>query len=269
MENANPAKKRARKPRRSGQSRKQKDALRKARQAQQDETDTDKENIQHPPPSPTKPYRDKIAILQARNAQLEVENAGLKKKLCLEQQKRRRRDAALLKAKEQQTSLQKDVVPGLQRDIGAVRAQLKAVYLEGETLRRRLLGWEGKVEAVRERLEKAQKEKWALRKRCKRAEGVLARAVARTRHEAAKENSKFRVYNHGFYTRKARAMARFLISTGTSEKNVGKVIQTMGGIMGKSIDRVMSARTVQHVVAEGGLAAEMQVCQEIINTPGK
>ncbi|KAF8874912.1 hypothetical protein CPB85DRAFT_1201875, partial [Mucidula mucida] len=126
---------------------------------------------------------------------------------------------------------------------------------------------EGKVEAVRERLEKAQKEKWALRKRCKRAEGVLARAVARTRRKAAKENSKFRVYNHGFYTRKARAMARFLISTGTSEKNVGKVIQTMGGIMGKSIDRVMSARTVQRVVAEGGLAAEMQVCQEIINTP--
>lgn len=97
---------------------------------------------------------------------------------------------------------------------------------------------------------------------------MLARAVERSRQKALKDSAKISITKRGIYTAQARQIARFLVSTGCSEKKVGRVIQSVGAMMGMMIKKRMSQRTVQRCITEGGLAAKMQAGHEMVKVKG-
>ena len=79
----------------------------------------------------------------------------------------------------------------------------------------------------------------------------------------------FQLVKKGVYTQQARALARYLVSTGTAEKKVGAAIKTVGMAFGVKIKRTMSARTVKRAGLEGGVAADIQLVYEILKSDSK
>ncbi|KAI5885906.1 uncharacterized protein SCHCODRAFT_02753181 [Schizophyllum commune H4-8] len=76
-----------------------------------------------------------------------------------------------------------------------------------------------------------------------------------------------RVRSKGAFTPAARAIALKLVLSGCAEHAVGGVIQELGRLVGirrlNAIPR-MSARTVSRIIAEGGIAAKIQLGYEIM-----
>lgn len=72
----------------------------------------------------------------------------------------------------------------------------------------------------------------------------------------------------GAYTVQARAMARYLVKTGTAEKHVGHAIKHLGGMLGIEVNHVMSKRTVQRAILEEGVASDIQLGFEMAKSQG-
>ena len=94
-------------------------------------------------------------------------------------------------------------------------------------------------------------------------------AALRLRQQAFSRHHPFQLVKKGVYTQQARALARYLVSTGTAEKKIGAAIKTVGMAFGVNIKRTMSARTVKRTVLEGGVAADIQLAYEIEKSDSK
>ncbi|KAJ7050588.1 hypothetical protein C8F01DRAFT_1092374 [Mycena amicta] len=250
---------------RQGQSRTQKGNLAKARAKLKADVSSTHPAPQNPPDSPRKPLRDRISVLEAENDGLRDENGALKRKLGVEKQGRRRARKTI-DALRSGNSEQSYGLRACRNDLIDVRLSLTHSQNEIRVLQARLAGDDGRVAGLRERLEKALKRNRALEKQRLRAKGVLEHAIEHTRRQTQQKTSHFALFRRGVYSRPARAMARMLICSGTSEKNVGGVIQAIGTMMGKKVDRKMSERTAGRCMTEGGLAAEMQLAKEMMDT---
>jgi len=67
----------------------------------------------------------------------------------------------------------------------------------------------------------------------------------------------------GIVTNDARALARDLVRLGVPASNVNTVIRTVAQPMGITVEGNISDRTVRRVVLEGGIAAQVQVVDEV------
>ena len=67
----------------------------------------------------------------------------------------------------------------------------------------------------------------------------------------------------GVYTTQAREIARLLVKSGCAEWKIGKVIKSVGRIFGVEVEGNMSQCTVQRVILEGGIAADVQLSFEM------
>jgi chromosome segregation ATPase len=170
----------------------------------------------------------------------------------------------------------------------AQKANLKRMMKEGyhlrgalETVRKEMKELEVTTDQTTQilqervkRLEKAKKEviqdRSKLRKRCQQLATTLKSLKKRAADlKAAKSPTMFKMTQKGVYTRQARVLARFMVSTGTSEAKVGATLQKIGQILGIKIDRKMNKRTVQRAVLEAGSAADIQLAYEMANASSK
>ncbi|KAI5825463.1 hypothetical protein K523DRAFT_420000 [Schizophyllum commune Tattone D] len=81
------------------------------------------------------------------------------------------------------------------------------------------------------------------------------------------ENFKRRIKDAGVFTPATRAIARKLVISGCAEHAVGGVIQELGRLVGiRRLSEIphMSARTVARIIAEGGIAARIQLGYEMM-----
>ncbi|KAF7321381.1 hypothetical protein MKEN_00658400 [Mycena kentingensis (nom. inval.)] len=266
--------------RRKGKSAAQKENLRKARDAAT--TAAHKRTIlsrKKPPHARAAlvELRNDIQVLWSENAALrrtvtgvESENAALRKKVttltkrCRREAQRRRRLESVEYKLRQQLAEQSGGMQACWNDLVRVKLELVRAQNEVQLLTGRLQGDVVKTEEVRARLKESLKKNRALEKSRKRAKQVLEDAIARTRLDAQRKSSHFKLFRRGAYTQKARAIARLLLRSGTAEKNVGRVMQAVGGMMGKKVSRVMSGRTTSRASLEGGLAGQMQMCKEMV-----
>ncbi|KAJ2936694.1 hypothetical protein H1R20_g398, partial [Candolleomyces eurysporus] len=69
--------------------------------------------------------------------------------------------------------------------------------------------------------------------------------------------------NKGVYTREARELARYLVRSGTAEKNVGQALQEIAKVFRVEVDQRMDRRTVQRAILEIGIAADIQLGYEM------
>ena len=67
----------------------------------------------------------------------------------------------------------------------------------------------------------------------------------------------------GIVTNDAHALAHNLVGLGVLGSNVNTVICTVAQPMGITVEGNISDRTVRHVVLEGGIAAQVQVVDEV------
>ncbi|KAK0421689.1 hypothetical protein EV421DRAFT_1894230 [Armillaria borealis] len=101
---------------------------------------------------------------------------------------------------------------------------------------------EQQMQDFQQRLQDCTEEKQTLKKKCNRAAVTLARVTL-------KNSRTFTIIQKGIYTAQAQAIARFLVR---------QVIQ--------AVTHKMSQRTVQCCITEGGIAAKIQVADEMSNT---
>ncbi|KDR76527.1 hypothetical protein GALMADRAFT_67262 [Galerina marginata CBS 339.88] len=103
-------------------------------------------------------------------------------------------------------------------------------------------------------------------KRCRRLEAAKRR-LKRRMHERSKSHpNTFRMMEKGCYTAAARSLARLLVSTGTAEAKVGGALVEIGDALGVKVNRRVNRRSVQRFILEKGVAADIQLVYEIINS---
>lgn len=105
----------------------------------------------------------------------------------------------------------------------------------------------------------------ALKARCARAPKILKRAI----QKASARPHIIKLTRHGVFTPEARALARIVVQSGCSQAKVGRVIQSIGKLLGITIKTPMSRRTVGRTILEGGVAAKIQLGYEMSRTQSK
>jgi hypothetical protein len=113
--------------------------------------------------------------------------------------------------------------------------------------------------ALKETVGLLRKKNKALQQKIRRATKSLSVSI-----ERSKSRAHFgRVTRKGIYTVQARKIARLMVDAGCARGKVGTLMERVGKIFGVQVDRSMSRRSVSRAIAEGGIAAKMQVAYEI------
>lgn len=196
----------------------------------------------------------------SRLPQVQAQLKLCKKKYEVQRRKNLRLQRTNAQLKEANRELKTVQVPALQRQVRALQKDITSIQALATAA---LSRYQTRIADISNKLTSTLSENRKLRKQVKRSPLVIARAIEKGQTEAARKGSIFRIMHKGIYTNKARAIARSLVKSGVSERKIGKVIQEIGGMMGKTIKDCMSQRTVQRVVQEGGVAANMQIVHEM------
>lgn len=162
----------------------------------------------------------------------------------------------------------------VQRYVTKLRKQ-KAAVMELKKLRRLYSSLEGKVceekeqalqvamiseqqmLEVRNELKKSTAQTRALRRMQKRLKESLTKLKLASKLKQPPLVKK--LLHKGTYTTQAREIARLLVKSGCAERKIGKVIKSVGRVFGVEVKGNMSQRTVQRVILEGGIAADVQL----------
>jgi len=115
------------------------------------------------------------------------------------------------------------------------------------------------VEMWKNKLAASRQEERNLRARVDRAPGIMERAIQKAVDQVKKDEYVFDLMEKGIYTPEARALARCLVTAGCSQDYVGILIQQISKSVGVTVARKMSRRTVSRSIAEGGVAAQIQM----------
>lgn len=243
------------KPRRQGKSRKQLDTLAKARAAKLGQ-DTD----QHCQPT------RKRAANHSKHEEVQQSVHLLKKQVEVYKTKyynERRKNKRLGRTVEEL----KGDVKGMTEQVRTMRATLDRLGREAARTKEEL---EYEVKGLREKISKLEegrkelvRDRTVLRKRTQRLLQAKRKLKEKLQHLKRTRPRTFRMMKSGIYTRQARALARFLVATGMAEDKVGVALKQVAGVLGMDVDRVMTARTVQRCVLEGGVASDIQLTFEM------
>lgn len=106
--------------------------------------------------------------------------------------------------------------------------------------------------------------------RVNRHPDVLMKAIERTQRLTRRQNLTYKLTRKGVYTPEARALCRTLVDAGCSQELVGKVIRKVCQTAGMTLKgKTVSRRTVSRAIAEGGVAAELQIGYELAEARGE
>jgi len=119
------------------------------------------------------------------------------------------------------------------------------------------------IALCKEKLAQSKLEVRALKARLDRAPGIRERDLQKALGKMQKNQQVFDLMAKGIYTPQARALARNLVTAGCSQDSVGILIQKIAHTVGVQVPVVMSRRTVHRAIAEGGIAAKMQLGMQV------
>ncbi|CAA7263684.1 unnamed protein product [Cyclocybe aegerita] len=102
--------------------------------------------------------------------------------------------------------------------------------------------------------------------RCKHLTSAKTALKKKIRAKLKLKPSTFHMTEKGRYTARARSLARLLIWSGTAEAKVGAALQEIGQVLGVKIDKKMSQWTAHCTVLELGVAADIQLVYEILQS---
>lgn len=177
--------------------------------------------------------------------------------------KNRRYKSAIAAQKQQITQYKKVEIPFYLQRISVLERELTLLQ---KRLSHHLSHVNSKLARLRLEVTGLRNENRNLRKQRKRAGTVLRNSIKKAKMQAAHRSQVFHLKHKGIFTPATRALVRFLVQKGVSERNVGTVIQTVAELMGQSVDRCITQRSVQRIVAEGLIATKIQMGYELIKT---
>jgi hypothetical protein len=74
--------------------------------------------------------------------------------------------------------------------------------------------------------------------------------------------------DHGRWSEPARRAVQDLYNVGCSIRSIGKVLTLCSELLGVNLDGVPSRRSIMRMILEGGVLAELQMIQELMNVNG-
>jgi chromosome segregation ATPase len=108
-----------------------------------------------------------------------------------------------------------------------------------------------------------------LKKRCKYLTNSNQKLKSHPQNGMKNHSSVFQMKAKRRYSDQARRLARLLVASGTAETKVGKTLVEIGNELGIEVKGEMSTRTVQRTILEKGVAADMQIAYEVLNSGSK
>jgi hypothetical protein len=122
-----------------------------------------------------------------------------------------------------------------------------------------------KVRVVKQKLKESSKVITTLRKAQKSASSRQERAVRVALNKTIKEKSVHKLLHNGVYTNETRSLVRQLAHAGCSQSKVGYIITTVFQSAGVETVGEVSRRSVNCMIKEGYLAAQLQLGHEMAN----
>ena len=104
-----------------------------------------------------------------------------------------------------------------------------------------------------------------LEKKNARATAVHENSLRRARAKVLADRSVHRLFNKGTFTNKTRNLVRLLIQAGCSQGYITQVIHAVFNTAGITVIGDVSRRSVSRIVAEGFIAAQVQLGHEMKN----
>ncbi|PPR01504.1 hypothetical protein CVT26_015127 [Gymnopilus dilepis] len=209
------------------------------------------------PPSPSKVIK-----------KLTAENTELRKKVKKATQRywnAQRRHERLVKTDD----LRKGDLKQAKEDSSRLRGVLSMLGKEVEEVRN---SSEEVIAGLKERIERLIQAKKDLAndhavavRRCRRLQEAKKLLKKRMEERSHKHPTIFRMMHRGRYTPAARKLARLMVSAGAAETRVGEALVEIGKTLGIQVSRRINKRTVQRIMLEQGVAADIQLVYEILN----
>ena len=107
-----------------------------------------------------------------------------------------------------------------------------------------------------------------LRMQTSRLSDSQSRAVQSAVAKVSTERSTFKLKEKGVITAPVRALTRELVHLGIPVAKIGSTIHTTAKTFGIPIEGSLTTRSVSRIMLEGGIAAEMQIIDEIHKSKG-
>ena len=100
-------------------------------------------------------------------------------------------------------------------------------------------------------------------RRCRRLQEAKKLLKKRMEERSHKHPTIFRMMHRGRYTPAARKLARLMVSAGAAETRVGEAPVEIGKTLGIQVSRRINKRTVQRIMLEQGVAADILSGQRV------
>jgi chromosome segregation ATPase len=123
-----------------------------------------------------------------------------------------------------------------------------------------------RLNVVQKKLSDSQNLSSKLKKQVNRAKEIRKRAVANAQQKQQKLSAVHHLLHKGVYTETTRNLVRFLVKAGCSRHCVNDVIHAVLKSAGITTIGTISRTTVSHIIAEGYVAAQIQLGYELGNT---
>lgn len=202
---------------------------------------------------------------RARCAALEERNIDLRHNLRVVRRKWQR-------TRVRERALQRQVEKSEDPDMKRCRDELQSAQSDATKALRQLDDvirlHSTRDQVLRGQLEESRKRIRALQRRCARAPRVLAKAIARAEEGGRRDVSRSaqcRIRRKGVYTPEMRALIRQMVKSGCAPDRIAQIVQIVGRMAGMpDLKCMVSRRTIQRVILEGGVAAKVQLGYEIL-----
>jgi hypothetical protein len=156
---------------------------------------------------------------------------------------------------------------------------LKAIQAENKSLQERLQHKQRVINNKNKEIKRAKARRDSLLAESKKAQHLAkVRAIrttkrlrrAREKLDELKDSSigTVRLKEKGVVPAEIRSVVRQLVNSGVPEAKVDQVLGIVAGGLGLQLEGKISARTVGRIISAGGLAAQIQIVDEIQNSNG-
>jgi len=125
---------------------------------------------------------------------------------------------------------------------------------------------QNRLNVVQKKLSDSRNLSLKLKKQVNRAKEIRKRAVANAQQKQQKLSTVHHLLHKGVYTETTRNLVRFLVKAGCSRHNVNDVIHAVLKSAGITTIGTISRTSVSRIIAEGYIAAQIQLGYELGNT---
>ena len=259
--------------RREERARKSADKAREDLKSQKQESDTAIQAMQSNLRHTMQQLRNALATANGARAEAEAQHqlaTTAQSELAAVKVEAEARVSTIWKASAQEvadvTRISEEQVARVRAELFAVRCQHARLEQEKRTIH---LTLQSTLDRIRRRYKTLVATNRALSKCLSRLPSAFNRVLLRVKQSAIVERGcKLRLKKLGVITPAARRLVRELVASGVPVKKVNRVIGGLSRLTGVTIVGSIDTRSVRRIVLEGGIAAKMQVVEEISRGDG-